>query len=124
MPINNDQVAEAVDHKSCPKIDSLRKVWKSGKEYFYIKGKESYSLNVKGKSFKLFTSGSSKRLNGDHKGAIIDLTKSLKINPFNAIAYSYRASSKEELKDYDSAISDYKKCLDLKPKSSRYNDLA
>ena len=62
--------------------------------------------------------------NGDYKGAINDLTKSLKINPYHAIANYYLAESKYDIKDYEGAISDYKKSLDLRPKSFIYEKLA
>lgn len=124
MPISNDPVAEAVANKYCPKIDSLQKIWKSGREYFKVIGNESLPLNNRGKSFKLVNQGLKKRNKGDYKGAIIDFTKSIEINPFYSAPYDWRAGIKEDLKDYDGAILDYKKALELKPSTFGYDDLA
>ena len=54
----------------------------------------------------------------DYDGAIAYFTKSIDLNPNNAMAYYNRGNVKYDLKDYDGAISDYNKSIDLDPNNS------
>ena len=100
-----------------------------------------------------FDSGSKKHENGDYYGAIEDYTKSIEIMKsysdvsalsttakkaaaldllngaldFGSLqgAYYSRGNSKRDLKDYDGAIADYTKAIDLDPNfASAYNNRA
>lgn len=51
---------------------------------------------------------------GDYKGAILDCTTAIEINPIYPKAYFIRAQSKSNLDDYEGAISDYSKTLEAK----------
>lgn len=51
----------------------------------------------------------------DFNGIIQLLTAALKIYPDDPDHYFYRANSKEQLLDMDSAIKDYNKCIELDP---------
>ena len=125
MPISNDPVAETVANKYCPKIDSLKKVWKSGEEYFVIKNLESLPMSLKGRSNQFIISANKKSREGNYRGAISDLNKSIKINPMNGTTYLLRGSHKEKLKDYAGAIEDKKKYISLRPIYPwKYADLA
>ena len=47
------------------------------------------------------------------ENTIDDYTKAIKIDPSNARYYYFRASSKDELEDYQGAIDDYTKAIEL-----------
>ena len=53
---------------------------------------------------------------GDHYGAISELSKAIEINPRHAVAYYNRGIEKKRLKDYSGAISDYTKAIEINPK--------
>jgi len=61
--------------------------------------------------------GNNKVLLGDYKGAILEFTKSIIMNPNYPHAYSSRATAKFELRDYEGTISDCREALKLHFKS-------
>ena len=52
---------------------------------------------------------------GNHKGAILNFTKVIELEPNNYIAYMNRGWNKAQLGDYYAAISDYNKAIALNP---------
>jgi len=62
--------------------------------------------------------GLTKSAEGNHKSAINEYNKALKINPNFTEAFVNRGISKSKLGDYRGAISDYSKALTINPKSS------
>ena len=60
-------------------------------------------------------SGKQKSDKGDFDGAIILLTKAIKLKPDDIDAYSYRGQAKYEKGDYTGAIDDFTKVIELKP---------
>tara|TARA_R110002020_G_scaffold108015_3_gene250616 strand:+ start:2154 stop:2657 length:504 start_codon:yes stop_codon:yes gene_type:complete len=53
--------------------------------------------------------------NSDYKGAIVDYTKAIELDPNMAVLYFNRAISREELKDYQGAVYDYSQAIELSP---------
>ena len=52
----------------------------------------------------------------DYRGAILDFSKAIELNPTDAMAYVDRGASKGYLHDYEGAIADYSKAIELNPK--------
>ena len=50
---------------------------------------------------------------GNHKGAILNFTKVIELEPNNHIAYMNRGWNKAQLGDYYAAISDYNKSIKI-----------
>ena len=68
------------------------------------------------KSIELSVEGDKKiHFYDDHKSAIEDYTKSLKLNSKNTYALFNRAYSKSELKDYEGAVKDLNQLLAIDP---------
>lgn len=63
---------------------------------------------------KLLSSSFYKSYNKDHKGAIEDINKALKIKPHYERLYFQRGKLKEDLRDHDGAKADYTKAILLK----------
>jgi len=63
----------------------------------------------------LVQDGFEKVVSNNHKGAITDFTKALKINPSLTEAYVARAKSKKSLGKLQSAIADYNHVLKINP---------
>jgi tetratricopeptide (TPR) repeat protein len=63
-----------------------------------------------------YKAGLAKYESEDYKGAIVDYTKAIEINPDNAETYYNRGLAKDDLEDYKAAIADYTKAIDLNPK--------
>ncbi len=59
--------------------------------------------------------GKNKIVQGDFVGAIKDLTETLKDRPNDYDCYNMRAIAYSELKKYDSSLSDFSKCIEIKP---------
>src|SRR5476649_733220 len=82
-------------------------------------------LNIKGQSqdSALFMKANAEMDKGDYKGAIEDLTNSLKLNPNHVSIYYNRALCKSHIKDFSDAIEDYNKAILLAPNDtdSYYN---
>ena len=57
---------------------------------------------------------------GDYKGAINDCTISIQLNPDSAKTYSERATCFFYLKNYDLALADFKKAIELEPQNYIY----
>ena len=70
-------------------------------DYYYYNGLDKYNLE-------------------DYKGAIVDFTKAIRINPNDLYYYIFRAQAKEKLKDYNGAISDYTRAIKLNPSVGNY----
>ena len=51
----------------------------------------------------------------DNRGAIVDYTKAIEINPEYAEAYHNRGIAKDFLKDYRGAIADYTMVIEIDP---------
>lgn len=64
--------------------------------------------------------GKNKIVQGDFASAVQDLTASLKTNPNNYDIYNMRAIAFTELKKFPEALSDFSKCIELKPSSESY----
>ncbi len=62
-----------------------------------------------------FNSGLIKSKKQDYKGAILDYTKAIELNPNYAEAYSNRGTAKDKLQDYRGAIQDFNKAIELNP---------
>lgn len=60
----------------------------------------------------------SKYNSGDYMGAIIDLTKAIKLSPNNSVLYFQRGNAKSLFKDYYGGISDSNKAIELNPNFS------
>ena len=72
-----------------------------------------------------FNKGYLKAELNDFKGAIVEYTKSIKIDPNDAETYYNRGVSKRNLKDFKGAILDYTKAIELDPnKIDAYNNRA
>ena len=56
-----------------------------------------------------------KESTGDHKGAIADFDKAIKLNPKDEYAYNNRGIAKESTGDYKGAIADWGKAIELNP---------
>lgn len=67
-----------------------------------------------------YESGKQKKDNKDYEAAIIDLTKSIELNPSYSSAYRTRGLVKSKLKDYEGAIEDYDKAIELNSNSLIY----
>lgn len=63
-------------------------------------------------------SGFAKYSKEDYKGAIVDYSKAIELNPKDSYLYRVRGSSKNNLQDYLGAIADYSKAIELSPKNS------
>ena len=50
-----------------------------------------------------------------YKGAIVDYTKAIELDPEYALAYDNRGASKYYLEDYKGAIEDHTKAIELDP---------
>jgi tetratricopeptide (TPR) repeat protein len=75
---------------------------------------ESDLSNTNGYYYNLL-SGKTKADKGDFDGAVILLTKAIKIKPGTIDAYGYRGWAEYSKGDYDKAITDYTKCIELQP---------
>lgn len=58
--------------------------------------------------------GKNRIVQGDFKGAINELTETIKLNPDDYDAYNMRAIAYSELNKYDEAIKDFSKCIEIK----------
>ena len=54
---------------------------------------------------------------GDHRGAVVDCTEALKIDPNNVYALSVRGEAKSGLGDWNGAVADSTKALKIDPKN-------
>ena len=61
------------------------------------------------------TRGKKKYESGDYKGAISDLDKAIRIDPYSSIFYAMRASYKATIKDDDGAMLDVNKAISINP---------
>ena len=119
MNINNDPVANTVFRKYCPKINTLTKVFRKGSKYYLDESSASNLNSSSTKKIDYFELAYAKSEKGDHKGAISDYTKAIKLKPDYAIAYNNRGSAKYDLGDKKGACSDYKKAASLGGKSTK-----
>jgi tetratricopeptide (TPR) repeat protein len=79
----------------------------------------SYSYSQTKKYFNYFDSGWNKKRLGDYRGAIMDYSKAIQLNPnVKNSAYYSRGFCKENLKDYIGAIADYTKAIQLDSEDS------
>jgi len=65
-----------------------------------------------------YNSGLDKYDQQDYKGAILDYTKAIELNPKDSEAYYNRGTAKHKLQDYRGATQDYNKAIELNPKDS------
>ena len=63
-----------------------------------------------------FHNGLMKVIGSDYKGAIVDYTKAIEINPNYSEAFNYRGHAKYYLQDYTGAITDYNTAIELNQK--------
>ena len=85
----------------------------------YNKGKNNNTINkstTNSLGTQYYYDGLDKYNLKDYKGAIVDFTKAIQINPNNSYYYFYRAYSKFYLKDYKGSIADYTRAIELDPK--------
>ena len=52
----------------------------------------------------------------DYRGALVDYTKAIELDPTNAAFYNNRSIFKRKLKDYTGSIEDCTEAIDLNPK--------
>ncbi len=69
-------------------------------------------------SYELFLKGAEKFMAGNYNNAILDLNKSIKMNPNLASAFTIRGSCKNETRDYQGAVVDYSKAILLEPEDA------
>jgi len=62
-----------------------------------------------------FLLGYNRYLQGNFKEAIIEFSETIRLNPNHIDAFYYRAKSKQELKDFLGAFSDFNKARELNP---------
>jgi tetratricopeptide (TPR) repeat protein len=77
------------------------------------KPKQSPQSNLSAEDY--FRQGNNKFSLSDHKGAIEDYTKVIKLKPDYVNAYNNRGISRSNLNDHKGAIEDYTKAIKLKP---------
>ena len=91
----------------------------------YNKGKNNNTINkstTNSLGTQYYYDGLDKYNLKDYKGAIVDFTKAIQINPNKSYYYFYRGISKKNLKDYNGAISDHTRAIELDPNdASAYN---
>ena len=68
---------------------------------------------------KYFKLGEEKFAAQDYKGAIIDYTKTISLNPSHKLAYNNRGASKSWLGQKEDAILDYNKAIEIDPEFAR-----
>ncbi len=78
-------------------------------------GISGYSQDTKREAAKLSDKAIRKMVNKDYKGAILDFSKAIKLDPKSAGEYHLRGSCKEKLEDYRGAMLDYNQAIKLKP---------
>ncbi|MEK6693950.1 MAG: tetratricopeptide repeat protein, partial [Nitrospirota bacterium] len=76
----------------------------------------SAAMALDPEALDLFDRGARKAKSGDHRGAIDDFTKALKLAPNDAEAYHHRGLSREKSGDPKNAIEDFTGTLALNPK--------
>ena len=65
-----------------------------------------------------FNRGNAKAKKGDFRGAIIDYTKAIELNPSNVDAFFNRGNAKAKNGDFRGAIIDYTKAIELDPSNA------
>ena len=75
----------------------------------------SYGISAQTTAEEYLNSAVSKFYLDDMKGAIVDYTKAIIIDPSYVEAYRKRGLAKEELKDFSGAIVDYTKAIEIDP---------
>jgi tetratricopeptide (TPR) repeat protein len=70
-----------------------------------------------------YNRGNSKSRNKDYKGAILDFTMSIELDP-SSDAYNNRGTSKANINDYQGAIADFTKAIELNPSSDAFSNRA
>ena len=75
----------------------------------------SYGIFAQTTAEEYLNSAVSKFYLDDMKGAIVDYTKAIIIDPSYVEAYRKRGLAKEELKDFSGAIVDYTKAIEIDP---------
>ena len=75
----------------------------------------SYGISAQTTAEEYLNSAVSKFYLDEMKGAIVDYTKAIKIDPNYVEAYRKRGLAKETLKDYSGAIVDYTKAIEIDP---------
>lgn len=71
-------------------------------------------------SLKYWLDGNEKMITEDYKGAVLDYSKAIKLNPNFIAAYENRGKSKLYLKDYRGAIIDFNRAIELNPDNADY----
>ncbi|MGY3052388.1 tetratricopeptide (TPR) repeat protein [Pedobacter sp. UYEF25] len=67
---------------------------------------------------KYFDMGHKKFSSKNYKGAIIDYTRAIKLNPNGSGAYYERGLSNFNLSSYENAVSDFTKFLKIRPNNA------
>ena len=99
----------------------LRLSAKSGVETGVSAAKTSVATAPKASD--LFIQGGDKYIKGDFKGAIVDYTEAIRLNPRYAEAYGTRGIVRYLLFDYQGAINDYNLALKINPNDAQaYNN--
>ena len=68
------------------------------------------------------TQGLEHKNNGNHKAAITEFNKAIKLDSKNENAYAFRGGSYGSLGDWDKAIADYTQAIALNKKDDNYVD--
>ena len=75
----------------------------------------SFEISAQASAEEYLNSAVSKFYLNDMKGAIVDYTRAIKIDPNYVEAYRKRGLAKETLKDFSGAIVDYTKAIEIDP---------
>lgn len=92
--------------------------------YFELKKRDFeklYQFIAFENEFKYLKQGREKFNQKDYKGAIIEYSGAIKINPKNPSNYNIRGNAKYNLNDYAGAMEDYSNAIELCPKEKDYN---
>lgn len=92
--------------------------------YFELKKKDFeklYQFVPYENEIKYQKEGGKKLASKDYKGAIMEYSEAIKLNPKNPSSYNARGIAKFNLEDYTGALVDFSKAVELCPKEKDYN---
>lgn len=80
-----------------------------------VKSVSARELADRAKAVDLVQSGAEKSEAGDHKGAIADYDRAIKLDPKSSDAYNNRGGEKQDAGDLEGAIADYNHAIEVNP---------
>lgn len=80
-----------------------------------VKSVSARELADRAKAVDLVQSGADKSEAGDHKGAIDDYDRAIKLDPKSSDAYNNRGGEKQDAGDLEGAIADYNHAIEVNP---------